>query len=68
MAVKVEYFEDNSRGCLGDPELAAEVREGIGFVFLCCCVYVSHLCHLRVISVNVALILSCWFISAVRLS
>lgn len=25
LAVKVEYFEDNSRGCLADPELAAEV-------------------------------------------
>lgn len=32
MAVKVECFEDNSRGSVADPELAAEVRAG-SFVF-----------------------------------
>lgn len=36
MAVKVECFEDNSRGSVADPELAAEVR-AIRF-FLCVCV------------------------------
>lgn len=40
LAVKVEYFEDNSRGCLADPELAAEVRESVG----CFCVFVCRLC------------------------
>ena len=66
MAVKVEYFEDNSRGCLGDPELAAEVRKGIcGLCFRAVCV--SFLSSVRNLSVHVALMLSCWFFSTVRL-
>lgn len=35
LAVKVEYFEDNGRGCLADPELAAEVSAAGVCVLVC---------------------------------
>lgn len=60
MAVKVEYFEDNSQSCLGNTELAAKVRGDIGSVFRA---VVPITCNHCPCSFDI----SCWFISAVRL-